>query len=192
MLIGYCITGSFCTLDKSIDVLKQLVEKGHEIIPIVSYNVASKDTRFYLAKDFIAEIEKICNKKVVDDIVTAEPLGPKIKCDVMCIVPCTSNTLAKIKYGITDTPVTMAVKAHVRNNRPVVIALCTNDGLGATAVNLGTMLTRKNYYFAPLFQDDYNAKPRSLISDMSAVIDTIDLAVKHIQYQPMIIEKPII
>lgn len=187
MRIGYCITGSFCTLKKSLKVLEELCTEGHDVIPIISYNVKDKDTRFYNASDFRNEIENITGNAVVDDIVTAEPLGPVIKCDIMCVSPCTSNTLAKIRYGITDTPVTMAVKAHVRNNRPVVIALCTNDGLGAAAVNLGAMLMRKNYFFAPLYQDDYTAKPRSLITDMDKVIETIDLAMQGIQYQPMII-----
>lgn len=189
MLIGYCFTGSYCTLSKSLQILRQLVEQGNEVIPIVSYNVKNLDTRFYIAAEFIAEVENICGRKVIDSIVDAEPLGPIIKCDVMAIAPCTSNTLAKLYYGITDTPVTMAVKAHVRNSRPVVIALSTNDGLGATAVNLGAMLMRKNFYFVPLFQDDYNKKPRSLISDLDKMEVTIRAAIDHVQYQPLITDK---
>lgn len=187
MLIGFCLCGSFCTLKKSLVAMRALIKQGHEIIPIVSFNVKNLDTRFYRAEELIKELKEISGNDVVDSIVDAEPLGPKIKCDVMVVCPCTSNTLAKIRYGITDTPVTMAVKAHVRNSRPVVIALCTNDGLGAAAVNLGAMLMRKNYYFTPLFQDDYLAKPRSLISDIDELDKTIELALHGEQYQPMIV-----
>lgn len=187
MLIGYAITGSFCTLKKSLEVMQTLKDEGHEILPIFSYNVRDTSTRFFQAQEFRTAVENICDNEVIDTIVGAEPLGPVTKCDVMCVSPCTSNTLAKLRYGITDTPVTMAVKAHVRNDRPVVIALCTNDGLGAAAANLGAMMIRRNYYFAPLFQDDLEKKPRSLITDMTKVSEVISLAMDGIQYQPMIL-----
>ena len=189
MLIGYCYTGSFCTLEASLVAMESLINQGHEIIPIFSYNVRDKDTRFFKANDFRHRIQSLCKREIIDDIVTAEPLGPKIKCDVMCVIPCTSNTLAKLRYGITDTPVTMAVKAHVRNSKPVVIGMCTNDGFGVSASNYGELLTRANYYFVPVYQDNINAKPRSLIADMSKVTDTINLAIQGIQIQPIITNK---
>lgn len=185
MLIGYCFTGSFCTLSKSIDVMQKLANQGHTIIPIFSYNVRDFDTRFWLAKEFRQKVEEITTEPIVDSIVSAEPLGPVVKCDVMCICPCTSNTLSKLRYGITDTPVTMAIKAHLRIERPVVIALCSNDALGASAEVIGEMRNRKHFYFAPLFQDDLTRKPRSLVTNMDYVIPTIEQAIKGIQFQPM-------
>jgi len=188
MLIGYCFTGSFCTLTKSLVVLEQLVADGHSVIPIFSYNVRDTDTRFWEAAKFRERVHEITNHEIVDSIVTAEPLGPIIKCDIMLVAPCTSNTLAKLRYGITDTPVTMAVKAHLRSERPVVIALCTNDGLGASSSIIGEMRCRKHYYFTPLYQDDSVKKPRSLVAEMSQLIPTMKLAMQGIQYQPMIKE----
>lgn len=185
MLIGYCFTGSFCTLSKSLAVMRQLANKGHTIIPIFSYNVRDFDTRFWKAQEFRDMVEQITSEPIVDSIVAAEPLGPVVKCDVMCVCPCTSNTLSKLRYGITDTPVTMAVKAHLRIERPVVIALCSNDALGASAEVIGEMRNRKHFYFAPLFQDDLTRKPRSLVTNMDYVIPTIEQAVKGIQFQPM-------
>ncbi len=184
MLIGFCFCGSFCTLSKSLTVLQDLVNKGHKIIPIFSYNVAELDTRFWKAQEFRQKVEEITGEKIVDSIVSAEPLGPVVKCDVMCVCPCTSNTLSKLRYGITDTPVTMAVKAHLRIERPVVIALCSNDALGASAEVLGEMRNRKHYFFAPLYQDDTTRKPRSLVTNMDYVIETIECAVKGKQFQP--------
>lgn len=185
MLIGYCFTGSFCTLSKSLAVMKQLVEQGHKIIPVFSYNVHDFDTRFWHAQEFRAKVQELTTEPIVDSIVAAEPLGPVIKCDIMCVCPCTSNTLSKLRYGITDTPVTMAVKAHLRIERPVVIALCSNDALGASAEVIGEMRNRKHFYFAPLFQDDTERKPRSLVTNMDYVIPTIEQAYKGIQFQPM-------
>lgn len=185
MLIGYCFCGSFCTLSKSLKVLQDLVEKGHKIIPIFSFNVKNLDTRFWKASEFRQKVEEITGEKIVDNIVDAEPLGPIIKCDVMCVCPCTSNTLSKLRYGITDTPVTMAVKAHLRIERPVVVALCSNDALGASAEVIGEMRNRKHFYFAPLYQDDTMRKPRSLVTQMDFVIPTIENAVNGIQFQPM-------
>ena len=186
MLIGYCFTGSFCTLSKSIAVLERLVELGHEVIPIISYNVRDIDTRFWLADDFRQKISSITDHDIVDSIASAEPLGPVIKCDVMVVAPCTSNTLSKLRYGIIDTPVTMAVKAHLRTESPVVIALCSNDALGASGEVLGEMRNRKHFYFAPLYQDDTDKKPRSLVTDMDEVIATIEHAISGKQYQPII------
>lgn len=189
MLIGYCFTGSFCTLSKSIAVMEELAKQGHTIIPIFSYNVRDLDNRFWRAEEFRKRVREITDEGIVDNIVLAEPLGPVVKCDVMCVSPCTSNTLSKLRYGITDTPVTMAVKAHLRIERPVVIALCTNDGLGACNEVLGEMRNRKHYYFAPLYQDDLVKKPRSLVTDFSQLIPTIECAVKGKQYQPILTQK---
>lgn len=189
MLIGYCFTGSFCTLSKSLAVMEKLAKDGNQIIPIFSYNVRDIDNRFWRADEFRKRVRAITDEGIVDSIVSAEPLGPVIKCDIMCVAPCTSNTLAKLRYGITDTPVTMAVKAHLRGERPVVIALCSNDGLGACSEIIGEMRNRKHYYFAPLYQDDIEKKPRSLVTDFDSLIPTINLAMQGVQYQPIIIEK---
>ena len=189
MVIGYCFTGSFCTLAKSLVQAEKLAQQGHTIIPIFSYNVRDLDTRFFRASEFREKVREITKEKIVDSIVSAEPLGPSIKCDVMVVAPCTSNTLSKLRHGITDTPVTMAVKAHLRGERPVVIALCSNDGLGASSEIIGEMRNRKHYYFTPVYQDDIINKPRSLVSDMDYLIPTIECAVKGVQFQPIIANK---
>lgn len=189
MLIGYCFTGSFCTLEASLVAMENLINQGHDVIPIFSYNVRDKDTRFFKAAAFRERVSQLCAREIIDDIVTAEPLGPIIKCDIMCVIPCTSNTLAKLRFGITDTPVTMAVKAHVRNNKPVVIGMCTNDGFGVSASNFGALLTRGNYYFVPTYQDNIYAKPRSLVTDIDKISETINLATQGIQIQPIITKK---
>ena len=153
MNIGYCLTGSFCTFDKSISVLEELVKAGNNVVVIMSENAFSTDTRFGDAKDIQNKIIQITGNSIIHTINQAEPIGPKKMFDVLAVVPCTGNTLAKLASGITDTSVTMAVKSHLRNNRPVVIGVSTNDALGAAAKNIGMLLNYKNYYFVPFGMD---------------------------------------
>ncbi|MDD2227216.1 MAG: dipicolinate synthase subunit B [Clostridia bacterium] len=185
--IGFAITGSFCTLSTIIDVIKNLIkEEKYKIIPIFSFNVASQDTRFFKAEDFKNEIKKITDYEPVNSLQTAEPLGPSGVIDVMVVAPCTGNTLAKLANGITDTPVTMAVKSQLRNNNPVVLAISTNDGLGLNLKNIGILLASKNIYFVPFGQDNPEGKPNSLASDYSLIGKTIKEAKNGHQLQPII------
>ena len=184
--IGFAITGSFCTHAKVIRVLNELKEKGYEILPIVTNIVYETDTRFGLAKDFISEVEKICGRSVVKDVVNAEPIGPKNMIDVLVIAPCTGNTLSKIANAITDNAVTMVAKAHMRNNKPVVIGVSSNDALGKNAENLAKLINGKNVYFVPFGQDDYVKKPNSLICDWDKIEQTILEAEKGKQLQPIL------
>lgn len=185
--IGLCITGSFCTFKKTLEMAKKLVEHGYNLTAILSYNAATIDTRFYAAKDFLEQIKQVTGKDVITEISTAEPVGTKKLFDICLVAPTTGNTLAKINYAITDTPVTMCVKAHLRNNRPVVIFVSTNDGLAANAQNIGQLLNRKHVYFVPFGQDDAKEKPNSLISDFDSVIPTIKLALQEKQLQPVLL-----
>lgn len=178
MNIGYCLTGSFCTFDKSIETLKDLVNRGHNVTPIMSANAYSTDTRFGKAIDFQNKLIEISGNSIIHTIEQAEPVGPKKMFDVLAVVPCTGNTLAKLAAGIVDTSVTMAVKSHLRNNRPVVIGVSTNDALGAAAKNIGALLNYKHYYFVPFGMDNYGAKPKSMVCDFSQVRDTIEKAEK--------------
>ena len=174
--IGFAMTGSFCTFSKAIDELKKLVDTGAKIIPIMSYNSYNFDTRFGKANDFIKQIEDITGEKIIHTIQDAEPIGPKKMTDVMVIIPATGNTIAKLANGITDTPVLMATKSHLRNNNPVVIAISTNDALSSSAENIGKLLNRKNYYFVPFKQDNPITKPRSIVCDFDYLIRTIESA----------------
>lgn len=188
--IGLGITGSFCNFNQVKGIIDSLKEqKVKQIIPIVSYNTKNLDTRFYKAKDFIKMLEDNTKEKVVDTIVKAEPIGPKNLVDIIIICPCTGNTLAKLANGITDTPVTMAVKSHIRNNKPVVIGISTNDGLGTSFKNIAELLNTKNFYFVPFMQDDYTYKPKSLVLDYSYIINTLEDAMEGKQIQPIISRK---
>ena len=186
-MLGFAFCGSFCNFKTALDELEKLVCGGEDVVPIMSYNSCSTDTRFGKAADFISMAEKLCGRSVVHTLADAEPLGPKIKLDCMCICPCTGNTLAKLSCGICDTPVTLAAKAHLRNERPLVIALASNDGLMGNAENFGRMLARKNVFFVPLRQDDAHAKPRSLVCDFSRLSETVEKAKKGVQIQPILI-----
>ena len=189
--IGFCVTGSFCTCDKVLEQLKRIIDEGAEVQPIFSYSVASTDTRYTTAADFRRKVEQITGKKVIDNIVGAEPIGPQKQFDIVVIAPCTGNSLAKLANGITDTPVLMAAKAHLRNQRPVVIAVSTNDALGNNAKNLGQLINVKNIYLVPFYQDDPVAKTNSMVADMDRIIDTVLLALEGKQIQPVVIEKSI-
>lgn len=178
MRIGYAICGSFCTIGRSLEVLERLKKQrpDADIIPVFSLNAATYDTRFGKAADIVHRVEEICGNRAVISIVDAEPLGPKESLDVMVICPCTGNTLAKLALGITDTPVTMAAKAHLRCDRPLVIALATNDAMSANFKNIAALIARKCVYFVPMVQDDPVGKPHSLVADFSRVIETFGAA----------------
>lgn len=181
MNIGYCLTGSFCTFSKSMEVLEALVKSGHNVTPIMSENAYSIDTRFGDAVDIQNKLIQITGNSIIHTIEQAEPIGPEKMFDVLAIVPCTGNTLAKLAGGVTDTSVTMATKSHLRNSRPVVIGVSTNDALGAAAKNIGALLNYKNYYFVPFGMDNCLLKPKSMVCDFSKVQETIELAEKGLE-----------
>ncbi len=185
--IGLCLCGSFCTFSQVVEEIRNLKERGYNIYPIMSYNAESMDTRFGTAEHFRNEIMDITGNKIISSIKEAEPIGPGKYIDVMVVAPCTGNTLAKLNNGITDTPVTMACKAHLRNNRPLVLAISTNDALGVSLKNIGGLMIRKNIYFVPFGQDNYEKKPLSMIADFGKIEDTIKCAVEGKQIQPILI-----
>ena len=182
-MIGFAMCGSYCTHKASLGQLRELLEEGYQLQPIVSENVYGTDTRFGTAKALTDQLEALCGRKVIHSVVDAEPLGPKTPMDMMVICPCTGNTLAKIALGITDTAVTMAAKAHLRSNRPLVIALASNDALSANLKNIGSLLSRKCVYFVPMSQDDPDKKPHSLIADFSLLRPTMEHAAEGKQFQ---------
>ncbi len=183
--VGFALTGSFCTIPQVITVVRDLIEEGCDVFPILSEIVASTDTRFGNAVDLINTLETITGKKVITNIKDAEPIGPKALLDVIVVMPCTGNTLAKLANAVTDTSVTMAVKAHLRNDRPVVLAVSTNDGLGANFKNIGLLMNTKNIYFVPFKQDAPHSKKNSLIADFNLLKPTIVTALTGNQYQPV-------
>ena len=185
--VGFAFCGSFCTFSQAMEALGRVRARYGDVTPIVSEASAVTDTRFGRAHDFLAEMERICGKPVIDSIARAEPIGPKGLLDVLVICPCTGNTLAKLANGVTDTAVTMAAKAHLRNGRPVVLCPATNDGLAASARNIGALLDKKNVYFVPFRQDDPAKKPTSLVADFSQVCDAIDAALRGEQLQPLLL-----
>ncbi len=184
--VGFAMCGSFCTFSKTVPQIKNLVSSGYNVLPIMSENAYSTDTRFGKAEEFISEIERITQNKVFHTIKEVEPIGPKKMCDVLIIAPCTGNTLAKLAQGITDTSVTMAAKSHLRIKRPVLLCLATNDGLGASAQNIGRLLNTKNIYFVPFGQDDPDKKPNSLVADFDLIPQCAEKTLQGIQHQPII------
>ncbi len=176
MKIGYCLTGSFCTFRKAINSMTELVDKGYDITPIMSENAYNTDTKFGKSSYINAEITDVCGKDIISTITEAEPIGPKKMFDVLVVAPCTGNTLAKLANGVTDTAATMAVKSHLRNSKPVVIGVSTNDALGAAAKNIGMLMNYKNYFFVPFSMDDCEKKPKSMVCDFDRIEQTILLA----------------
>ena len=187
MLIGYAFCGSFCTFGRSIAAMEQLKNAGHDILPIMSETAYSTDTRFGAAADIRQQISDICGQDIIHTIKDAEPLGPKTVLDVLIISPCTGNTLAKISHGITDTAVTMACKAHMRCDRPVLIALASNDALSGNLENLARVLKRRSVYFTPLEQDDPIGKPHSLVAKFELIPNALSEAMKGKQLRPLFI-----
>lgn len=184
--IGFALTGSFCTLSKAVEQLKTLVEAGNNVTAVMSFNAYELDTKFGRAEDFIKEIEKITGKPVIHTIQQAEPIGPEKMFDILLVEPCSGNTLAKIASGIVDTPVTMAVKSHLRNSRPVLLAVATNDALGNAAKNIGTLLNTKNIYFVPMGQDNCTGKPRSVVADFKCTEIAVNSSLDGVQLQPIV------
>ena len=185
--IGYGITGSFCTLAKTRKEVVQLTEMGANVIPIFSYQAQSCDTRFGSAKEFVEGICEITGNEGIKTMQQAEPIGPNNFLDIMVIAPCTGNSAAKLCNGITDTPVLMASKAHMRNGKPLVIAISTNDALGVNFKTIGGLMNMKNIYFVPFGQDNYKSKPNSMIAKMELLPDTIELAMRGKQIQPILV-----
>ncbi len=184
--IGFAMTGSFCTFQNAFAQAEHLVSCGAVLLPIMSYHAAQISTRFGDAKDQRERIEQIAGRKAICTIEDAEPIGPLQLTDVMAVVPCTSNTASKLALSITDTPVTMAVKSHLRSGRPVVLAIASNDALAGSAKHMGMLANLKHYYFVPLRQDDADKKPTSLVADFDRTADTIAAALEGRQYQPVI------
>ena len=184
--IGFALTGGFATFKKIIPKIKEIKKLDADIIPIMSFNSYNLDTRFGIAKEFIEEIEEITKKSIIHTIQEAELIGVKKLTDIMIIAPCTGNTIAKLACDIIDTPVTMAVKSHLRNNNPLVIAPSTTDGLGGNAENIGKLLNRKNYYFVPFRQDNPITKPRSIVFDVGYIIKTLEYALEGEQISPIL------
>lgn len=184
-MIGFAMCGSYCTHAMALRELEALSKEGYEVLPIISENVSSTDTRFGKADALKKRLFEICKREPVANIVSSEPLGPKMPLEVLVICPCTGNTLAKLASGITDTSVTMAAKAHLRSDRPLVIALATNDAMSANLGNIGKMLNRKNVYFVPMLQDDPVSKPHSLVADFSLLRQTLDAAMVGKQYRKL-------
>ena len=186
LTVGFAVTGSFCTLKKTVAHIRDLTENGADVIPIMSEITYNTDTRFGKAEDFISEIKSITGNEIITSIKGAEPIGPKNILDALIIAPCTGNTLSKIALGMTDSCVAMAAKANLRNDNPLVIAVSTNDGLGASAQNIAHLMNAKNVYFVPFGQDDAVKKPNSLVADMSKIADTLDFALSGRQIQPIL------
>ena len=185
--IGFALCGSFCTYEPVLAAMTRLAREYETVIPILSFAGGSIDSRFGKAADFRSRIETICRQPILDTIRAAEPIGPKKLLDLLVIAPCTGNTLAKLAAGIADTPVTLACKAHLRNARPVVVAVSTNDGLAGNAKSIGTLLDRKHFYFVPFGQDSPAQKPTSLVADMAQIPETVAEALAGRQLQPMLL-----
>lgn len=186
-MTGYAFCGSFCTLSRSLEQFEKLVGDGYDLLPVMSGAVYSTDTRFWMAEEFREKVKAKCGREIVHTIVDAEPLGPEIKLEALIIAPCTGNTLAKLANGITDTPVCMAAKAHLRGDHPLVIALASNDALSANLKNIAILLEKKCVYFVPMSQDNPHEKPHSLVADFTLIEKTLQSALQGKQYQRVFI-----
>lgn len=186
MEIGFAMCGSFCTFSEVFPIIEE-VAKQHHVIPIFSFASASIDSRFGTAQEHLHRVTEICGRAPLQSIEAVEPIGPKKLLDALIIAPCTGNTLAKLAHSIADTPVTMAAKSHLRNGRPVIVAISTNDALSGTAENIGKLLARKHYYFVPFGQDDANQKPTSIVADFRRIPQTLEAALAGQQIQPLLL-----
>ena len=186
MNIGFAMCGSFCTFSQVFPVM-ELLTRDYTVTPVFSTAVATMDSRFGTAAEHIQQATDICGTPPLKTIVQAEPIGPKKLFDALIVAPCTGNTLAKLAHSIADTPVTMAVKSHLRNGRPVILAVSTNDGLGGAAENIGKLMVRKHYYFVPMQQDDAENKPTSLVADFTRIPEALEAALSGKQLQPMLL-----
>lgn len=186
LTFGYALTGSFCTFKQSLSAMEELCKSGVNVVPIMSFNAFSTDTRFGTAKEFRERIEEICQNKIISTIADAEPIGPKKLLDLLIVSPCTGNTLGKLANGIFDTPVTLAVKSHLRNERPVLIGVSSNDSLGASSRNIGVLLARKHIYFIPMRQDSPFKKPLSVVCEFERTAEAAEAALEERQLQPIL------
>lgn len=184
-MIGFCMTGSFCSFEKAFSVLEKLCEE-YDVLPIMSDNAYRLDTKFGDAKNQRSRLSELCKKEIIHTVPDAEPIGPSLKLDCLVVCPCTGNTLSKIACGISDTPATMAIKAQLRNERPVLIALATNDGLAGSSQNIGKLLQKKNIFFVPFSQDSPFKKPRSLVCEFDKVHEALRYALEGKQLQPIL------
>ena len=187
--IGLGITGSFCNFSETKNVISNLKAEDADVYPIISFSTKNLDTRFYKKDEYIKMLKQESKNNIIDTIQKAEPVGPKNLVDIILVCPCTGNSLAKLANGITDTPVLMAIKGHIRNNKPVVIGVSTNDGLGASLQNIAKLINTKNMYFVPFRQDDYISKPKSLVLDYNYIVDTVYGALHFKQIQPILSKK---
>ncbi|MCD8146685.1 MAG: dipicolinate synthase subunit B [Clostridiales bacterium] len=185
--VGFGLTGSYCTLHKVLPALELVQERFGSVVPLLSENCAATDTRFGSAENLRREVERICGRPPILTITQAEPIGPQKLLDALVIAPCTGNTLGKLAWGITDTTITMAAKAHLRNARPLILAVSTNDGLAVSLRSLGELICRKNIYLVPFRQDDPVGKPASLVAEMSLIPQTIEAALEGRQLQPVLL-----
>lgn len=185
--LGFALTGSFCTFAKAFGAIKSLTAEGFDVYPIMSFNSYNISTRFGSCEDNRKKLRELTGREIIATIEDAEPIGPKKMFDALVVAPCSSNTLAKLAWGVNDTPVTMAVKSHVRNIRPVVLAISTNDALAAAAKNIGVLQNQKNFFFVPYSQDDHIAKPYSAVADFTKIGQTVRLALDGKQIQPMLV-----
>lgn len=185
--VGFAVTGSFCTFEKAFVQMERLVSHGFRILPIFSENAATVNTRFGQAADWVTRAETICGRPVLRTLTDVEPIGPKGWTDVMLVAPCTGNTAAKLAQNVIDTPVTLAVKSHLRTGRPVVLALSTNDALSGSAENIGVLMNRRHYYFVPMRQDAPKSKPRSVVADFDQIEETVHAALNGQQLQPIML-----
>ena len=186
MTIGFALCGSFCTYASVFPVMEEL-SKSYTLIPIFSHIAATTDSRFGTAAEYLTRAEAICGNKAILTIPQAEPIGPKKLLNALIIAPCTGNTLSKLAHSVADTPVTMAAKSHLRNGRPVIVAVSTNDALAGAAENIGKLLNRKNYYFVPFGQDDPAQKPTSIVADFRLIPQTLEAALAGQQFQPILL-----
>ena len=184
-MIGYALCGSFCTLEASLGVMERMANSGHEIVPIMSERVYETDTRFFSAEQLRRRVRSICGREIIHTVEAAEPLGPKLVLSSLIVAPCTGNTAAKLASGITDSAVTMAMKAHLRCDRPLLIALASNDALSQNLMNIGRLVTRKSVYFVPMIQDDPEKKPHSLVADFKKLLPAYEAMGRGIQLRPL-------
>ncbi|MDL2287912.1 dipicolinate synthase subunit B [Oscillospiraceae bacterium OttesenSCG-928-F05] len=185
--VGFALTGSYCTFAQVIPQMRALKDLGYDIYPIFSESAAGTDTRFGRAEDFLWQAEDICGRKALTSVPETEPIGPKKLIDLLLVAPCTGNTLGKIAHGVTDSSVTMAAKAHLRNERPLVLAVSTNDALSGAAANIGALLNRRNLFFVPFGQDDPEKKPRSCVAKFERIAETVTAALENRQLQPLLV-----
>ena len=187
LTVGFAFCGSFCTFSKAIEALAQVKAAGADVMPIMSETAYGTDTRFGTADSFRSQIETVCGRKILHTLTAVEPIGPKKLLDLLIVAPCTGNTLGKLANGITDSAVTLAAKAHLRNERPLLLAASTNDALGASAENIGKLLRARHVYFVPMRQDDPHHKHASVVADFDAVLPAAEAALRHEQIQPVLL-----